>query len=83
MTKKKAPTQQEIQDYLDGLNRTNNGVVVSADTARLEAIAVKNYCIWFEQHGIDIYRDEKAEIWKLGKKEKSGNDTRKNRTVFD
>lgn len=59
------PTQQDIKDYLDGLNRTEQGSILTRDSERLGAIAIANYQKWFKHFGIPIYQDAKH-IWCLG-----------------
>jgi hypothetical protein len=61
------PSEQEIRDYLAGLNRTEQGCLLTSDSVRFHTLAINNYRRWFSQHGIAIYQEPKTLIWQLGK----------------
>ena len=59
-------TAQVIQDYLEGLNRTAQSPLLTADTPKLKARAIANYLRWFERYEIAVHEDAKSHTWKLG-----------------
>jgi hypothetical protein len=60
------PSQQEIQDYLDGYNRLIKCWTRNSESAAAKAKGLYNYEKWFKSHGITIYQDQKTRIYKLG-----------------
>ena len=60
------PSGQEIQDYLTGLNRTEQGSLLTSDSVRLQALAIENYLKWFKSHHIPLYREPRTQVWKVG-----------------
>jgi hypothetical protein len=59
-------TQQEIQDYLEGLNRTHRSWAMTSESERAKAIGIANYVKWFKERNIHIYEDPRTHVWKLG-----------------
>src|SRR2546429_8893256 len=62
------PTEQEIADYLAGLNRVVSAALVTAETAAAKAKGIANYKRWFKSHGIAICEDRSG-LWKRVEKE--------------
>jgi hypothetical protein len=62
----KHPSPQEIQDYLNGLNRTEQSGLLTSDSVRLQALAIDNYRKWFKHYHIPIYQEPRTLIWQLG-----------------
>lgn len=58
------PTDEEIQFYLEGLNRTQDEATVSSETAAAQKKGVDNYRRWFKEHGIPILQDLQG-VWKI------------------
>ena len=65
-SKEEQPSEQEIQDYLTGLNRTEHGSLLTSDSVRLQALAIANYQKWFKSHHIPLYREPRTQVWKVG-----------------
>lgn len=57
------PSEQEIADYLKGLNRVVAAAVVTSYTVAAKAKGIANYQRWFKEHGITIYEDRSG-VWK-------------------
>ena len=66
-----APTEQEIADYLAGLNRVVSAALVTAETAAAKEKGIANYKRWFKSHGIAIY-EERSGKWKRVSEVKHG-----------
>jgi hypothetical protein len=60
-----APSEEEIADMLDSLNRVSSAPLLTADTAAAKKKGVDNYVKWFRERGIAVYQD-KNEVWKFG-----------------
>ena len=54
----KPVSQQEITDYLKGLNQVVASTAVSFDTERMKAISIANYLKWFALRGIHVYQEK-------------------------
>ena len=65
------PTEQEIADYLAGLNRVVSAALVTAETAAAKEKGIANYKRWFKSHGIAIY-EERSGKWKRVSEVKHG-----------
>jgi hypothetical protein len=61
----KRPSEQEIADHLDGLNRVSQAALVTYDTARAKQKGIDNYLQWFKSHKIEIHQDVKSQEWRL------------------
>ena len=68
---KPTPLQQEIADYLAGLNRVVSAALVTAETAAAKEKGIANYKRWFKLHGIAIY-EERSGKWKRVSEVKHG-----------
>jgi len=62
------PTEQEIADYLAGLNRIVSAALVTSETAAAKEKGIANYQRWFASHGLAIMQEKSGE-WKRAKKE--------------
>ena len=59
------PTEQEIEDHLQGLNRTEQMATPSSDAARCRSIGITNYRLWFKMRGITISQRREGETWQI------------------
>ena len=62
------PTEQEIADYLAGLNRVVSAALVTSETAAAKEKGIANYKRWFRSHGIAITEDRSG-VWKRAEQE--------------
>ncbi len=60
------PSQQEIEDYLAGLNRIADAYAgASAGSTEARRQGLKNYFQWFEKRRIALFKDSHDHLWKL------------------
>ena len=60
-----SPSEQEIQDHLEGLNRTSQAWEASINTVIVKKMGIDNYLRWFRKYGIVTYQDRRS-VWRLG-----------------
>jgi len=68
----KQPSEQDIQDYLNGLNRLHQSWSGSTESAMAKQRGMTNYLQWFKDRNIAISEDPYDHVWKLnaGQEEK-------------
>ena len=58
------PSEQEIQDHLEGLNRVSQAWEASINTIIVKKKGIGSYLQWFKKYGIAIYQDRRG-VWRL------------------
>jgi hypothetical protein len=59
------PSEQEINDHLQGFNRLCRSWTRNRQSADAKAKGLYNYEKWFQRYGITLSQDRQTQEWKI------------------
>jgi len=60
------PTEQEVVEYLEGLNQISRSPVSTQQERIVKGLAIVSYLQWFTARRVPIYKDARSQTWLLG-----------------